>query len=613
MCGIIGFTGGAPALPVILSGLRRMEYRGYDSAGVALVSGGAIQVRKAVGKVSALDAAIAADPPDAAATCGIGHTRWATHGAPAERNAHPHVSSDGRVAVVHNGIIDNFAALRDGLAARGAVFKSETDTEVLAHLIREKLDGASSLLEAVCRALSMVEGTYGIAVVCPDAPGEIVVARKGSPVVVGTCGGAAFVASDAAALAGRTQSVTFLDDGDAAVLRPGSFEIRSIAAGSAVVRPETELDFAPGAVEKGGFEHFMLKEIFEQPEALENCLRGRLLPEDGTAKLSGLRMDPREIASLSGIVVTACGTSYYAGLHGAYAFEQFAGIPARIEQAAEFRYRNPIVAPDTALVSLSQSGETADTLAAVREAKRKGALVLSVCNVVGSTIAREAGRGVYLHAGPEIGVASTKAFLCQVAALGMMALLFGRTRRLSCEDGRAVVKALESTPGLVRAVLSQNDRIAAIAEKHAAARDAFFIGRGYQYPAALEGALKLKEISYMHAEGYHAAELKHGPIALLDEKVPVVALAPRGPGHDKTLGNIQECRARKAPVVAIATEGDSDVDCFTEDVIRVPQCPDFVAAVPVVVAAQLFAYHVARLRGEPIDQPRNLAKSVTVE
>ena len=613
MCGIIGFTGTSSALPVLLSGLRRMEYRGYDSAGVALVSPGEIETRRAVGKVAALEKAITENPMAAGTTCGIGHTRWATHGAPAVRNAHPHLSYDGRVAVVHNGIIDNYAALRDGLQARGVSFRSETDTEVLAHLVREKLDGAASPLDAVCRALALVQGTYGVAVVFSDRPGEIIVARKGSPVVIGTSEGASFVASDAAALAGRTQSVTFLDDGDAAVLRPGSFDICSITAGATVTRPETLLEFAPDAVEKGGFEHFMLKEIFEQPEALENCLRGRLLPEDGTAKLSGLRLDPREIASLSGIVVTACGTSYYAGLHGSYAFEQFAGIPARIEQAAEFRYRNPIVAPDTALVSLSQSGETADTLAAVREAKRKGALVLSVCNVVGSTIAREAGRGIYLHAGPEIGVASTKAFLCQVAALGMMALLFGRTRRLSCEDGRAVVQALESLPELVRAVLARNDQIAAIAEKFAGANDAFYIGRGYQYPAALEGALKLKEISYVHAEGYHAAELKHGPIALLDEKVPVVALAPTGPGHDKTLGNIQECRARKAPVVAIATEGDTDVQSFTEDVIPVPPCPEFVAAVPVVVAEQLFAYHVARLRGEPIDQPRNLAKSVTVE
>ena len=589
-----------------------MEYRGYDSAGVALVGGDPVRldVRRSVGKVDALAEALRADPPDAAAACGIGHTRWATHGAPCVRNAHPHLSPDGRIAVVHNGIIDNFLDLRERLRAKGAEFRSDTDSEVIAHLVQECRGG--TLLDAVLRALSFVRGTYGIAVVSADAPDEIVVARRGSPVVVGTAGDAAFVASDPAALAGRADRAAFLDDGDVALLRPGSFEIRSLA-GAPVVREAAPLDFDPAAVEKGGYEHFMLKEIFEQPEALENCLRGRLLEEEGTAKLSGLRLGPREIASLSNVVVTACGTSYYAGLHGTYAFEQFAGIPARIEQAAEFRYRNPIVAPDTALVSLSQSGETADTLAAVREAKRKGALVLSVCNAVGSTIAREAGRGVYLHAGPEIGVASTKAFLCQVAVLGMMALLFGRTRRLSGAEGAEIVRALASLPDLVRAVLAQNDRIARIAERHAGARDAFYIGRGYQYPAALEGALKLKEISYLHAEGYHAAELKHGPIALLDESVPVVALVPAGPEHDKTLGNIQECRARKAPVVAIATEGDEDVGAFTEDVIRVPACPDFVAAVPVVVAEQLFAYHVARHRGAPIDRPRNLAKSVTVE
>ena len=612
MCGIVGFTGRTPALPFLLDGLRRMEYRGYDSAGVALAGGdpARIEVRRAVGKVDALAEALRADPPDESAPCGIGHTRWATHGAPCVRNAHPHLSPDGRVAVVHNGIIDNFLDLRERLRAKGHEFRSDTDSEVLAHLVQECRGG--SLIESVARALALVRGTYGIAVVSADEPGRIVVARRGSPVVVGTADGAAFVASDPAALAGRADRVAFLDDGDLALLEPGSFEVRSMA-GEPVVREAAPLDFDPAAVEKGGYEHFMLKEIFEQPEALENCLRGRLLPDEGTAKLSGLRLGPREIAALSNVVLTACGTSYYAGLHGAYAFEQFAGIPARIEQAAEFRYRNPIVAPDTALVSLSQSGETADTLAAVREAKRKGALVLSVCNAVGSTIAREAGRGVYLHAGPEIGVASTKAFLCQVAALEMMALLFGRTRRLSGAEGAAIVRALASLPDLVRAVLARNDAIARIAERHAGARDAFYIGRGYQYPAALEGALKLKEISYLHAEGYHAAELKHGPIALLDEKVPVIALAPHGPDRDKTLGNIQECRARNAPVVAIVTEGDADARAFTEDLIEVPPCPDFVAAVPVVVAEQLFAYHVARLRGEPIDKPRNLAKSVTVE
>ena len=435
---------------------------------------------------------------------------------------------------------------------------------------------------------------------------------ESSLTVIGSNGTETLVASDVAPIVPYTTSVTFLDDGDIAILTPGRFEIRSLSNAS-VSREPTSVDWDPGAAEKGGFEHFMLKEIFEQPEALENCLRGRLIEADGAAKLSGLRLEPRDIASLSNLVVTACGTSYYAGLHGSYAFEQLAGIPARIEQAAEFRYRNPIVSPDTGVIAISQSGETADTLAAVREAARKGALVCSICNVVGSTIAREAGRGIYLHAGPEIGVASTKAFLCQVAVLNMMALLFGRTRRLSNAEGICIVRAMQQLPNLVRSVLAQNDRICAIAEKIAGCTDAFYIGRGYMYPAALEGALKLKEISYLHAEGYHAAELKHGPIALLDEHVPVIACAPSSPGHDKTMGNIQECRARKAPVIVIASEGDESVSAFTEDVIRIPACHEIVAAIPVVVAEQLLAYHVARLRGEPIDQPRNLAKSVTVE
>jgi glucosamine--fructose-6-phosphate aminotransferase (isomerizing) len=614
MCGIVGFTSrSASAVGPLVSGLRRLEYRGYDSAGVALECEEGIKVFKQTGKVAELDALLKKELPEEERgkfTVGIAHTRWATHGLPTTVNAHPHIADGGSLALVHNGIVENYAALRSGLEKHGVKFVSQTDTEVLAHLVATFDQG--DLLAATCEALKRVEGTYGIALISAKHPGEMIVARKGSPLVIRVGEKDIVVASDVSAIVAYTRQVIYLKDGDVARITPDGVDIHSLDF-SPVSREVQEVDWDIGAIEKGGYEHFMLKEIFEQPEALENCLRGRLLPEEGTAKLSGLRLGPREIAALSNVVLTACGTSYYAGLHGAYAFEQFAGIPARIEQAAEFRYRNPIVAPDTALVSLSQSGETADTLAAVREAKRKGALVLSVCNAVGSTIAREAGRGVYLHAGPEIGVASTKAFLCQVAALEMMALLFGRTRRLSGAEGAAIVRALASLPDLVRAVLAKNDAIARIAEKHAGARDAFYIGRGYQYPAALEGALKLKEISYLHAEGYHAAELKHGPIALLDEKVPVVALAPRGPDRDKTLGNIQECRARNAPVVAIVTEGDADARAFTEDLVEVPPCPDFVAAVPVVVAEQLFAYHVARLRGEPIDKPRNLAKSVTVE
>jgi len=612
MCGIVGYIGSRPAADIVVSGLKKLEYRGYDSAGLAVLDPAApsIGLFRAVGKIAELDKAIASHPPAPTCTVGIGHTRWATHGAPTVANAHPHLSMDGRIAVVHNGIIENYLALRSRLEAKGYVFKSETDTEVLAHLIQDCLDGG--LAESVMRALVHVEGTYGIAVVSSDFPGVLVAARKGSPIVIGDCRGEAIVASDVSAIIQHTDKVVFLDDGDVAVLTPEGAELRTLG-NSTVSRSSTVVDWDPGAIEKGGFEHFMLKEIFEQPEAIANTIRGRLLLDDGTCKLSGLQLDPQKMAEITNIVVTACGTSYYAGLVGSYAFEQFAGIPARIEQAAEFRYRNPIIAPNTALVSISQSGETADTLAAVREAKRKGALTLSICNVVGSTIAREAGRGVYLHAGPEIGVASTKAFICQVAVLDMMAIMLGRTRRMSNSEGTTMVAAMLRLPEIVKRVLEQNDAIRAIAEKYHQARDFFYIGRGYMFPAALEGALKLKEISYIHAEGYHAAELKHGPIALLDDKVPVVALANQIPGYDKIIGNIQECKARKSPVIATATLGDTDIEKHADDVIWVPQCSKFEAPIVTIVALQLLAYYVAKIRGCSIDQPKNLAKSVTVE
>lgn len=614
MCGIVGYCGGAEATDVLLAGLKRMEYRGYDSAGIAVLdeARGCLERRRRTGKIGNLERCLAETPPGGGRhRLGIGHTRWATHGAPTEANAHPHLSANGEIAVVHNGIVENYLALKEGLEQKGYVFASETDSEVLAHLVQECYRG--DLGEAVSAALVHVEGTYGIAVISIRHPETLVAARKGSPIVIGLCGpGETILASDAAAILQHTNQVVFLDDGDLAVVTGGALDIRTPAR-TPVTRAPTTLDWDPRQVEKGGFEHFMLKEIFEQPEALTNALRGRLVEADGTAKLSGLRMEPAEIARIDNLIVTACGTSYYAGLVGAYAFEEFAGIPTRIEQAAEFRYRNPMIRPDTCMIAISQSGETADTLAAVREGRRKGAQVLALCNVVGSTIAREAGRGVYLHAGPEIGVASTKAFSCQVAVLAMMALLFGRTRRLSNAQGADMARALLALPDQVRRVLEQSERIREIAERYADCSNLFFIGRGYLFPAAMEGALKLKEISYIHAEGYHAAELKHGPIALLDEKVPVLACVPRVPGHRKTLGNMQECRARRAPVIAIATEGDDEVTAHCDAAIRIPDCPEFLAAIPVVVAEQLFAYHVARLRGCPIDQPRNLAKSVTVE
>ncbi|MBA4388821.1 MAG: glutamine--fructose-6-phosphate transaminase (isomerizing) [Verrucomicrobia bacterium] len=443
-------------------------------------------------------------------------------------------------------------------------------------------------------------------------PGMIVAARRGSPIVVGICENETIVASDISAIINHTHQVIFLSDGD--IIRATATDVDITSARNiSVTRERTNIDWDVGQIEKGGHAHFMLKEIHEQPESLANTIRGRLLPDEGATRLSGMQMDAFTMARTARITIAACGTSYYAGMVGKYLFEDLAGMPTDVQQAAEFRYRNPIIEPGTCLLAISQSGETADTLAAVREALMKGATVLGICNVVGSTIAREAGRGVYLHAGPEIGVASTKAFTCQVAVLAMMAIAFGRTRRLASTAGRELVAELARLPELARRTLEAEPHIAKIAEKYAGADDFFYIGRGHMYPAALEGALKLKEISYIHAEGYHAAELKHGPIALLDETVPVFVAAPDIPGKSKTIGNMQECRARKSPVIAVATEGDGEIEAHCDDVIRVPRCAEFLSAVPVVIAEQLFAYHVAKLRGCPIDQPRNLAKSVTVE
>ncbi len=615
MCGIVGYIGPRDAVEIILSGLRRLEYRGYDSAGIAACAAadGALQVVKTKGKVDDLERCVRQAWPDQAATVrapGIGHTRWATHGPPSDANAHPHLSRNGAFAVVHNGIIENYVALKARLQARGYTFASETDTEVLAHLIEACYEG--DLRAAVAAALEQVEGTYGIAVISSRHPDLLIAARRGSPIAVGICEHETIVASDVSAIVSYSKRVIFLQDGDVLRASAGNVDITSIQ-NVPVARELTHVDWDIDQIEKGGFEHFMLKEIHDQPLALGNAIRGRLLEADGMSKLTGLQMEPRDMARVTRMVITACGTSLHAGMVGKYYFEEFAGLPADIEQAAEFRYRNPIIDPDMCVVAISQSGETADTLAAVREALRKGASVLALCNVVGSTIAREAGRGVYLHAGPEIGVASTKAFTCQVAVLAMMALAFGRTRRLSGKAGREFVRALQQAPALAAAVLAQADEIRALAEKYAAAKDFFFIGRGYMYPVALEGALKLKEISYIHAEGYHAAELKHGPIALLEPACPVVACVPDAPGKHKTIGNMQECRARHAPVIAIATEGDADIAGHCDDVIRVPPCAEFMAPIPVVIAEQLFAYYVARARGCAIDQPRNLAKSVTVE
>jgi len=613
MCGIVGYIGKADAPTALINGLRRLEYRGYDSAGIAVIDNERVVVSKSPGKVSALNDRARADwPVDrfSRPPIGIAHTRWATHGPPTEINAHPHLDQSGEIALVHNGIIENYRNLRARLECRGHHFYSETDTEVLAHLIGECDKG--DLFQAVCDALHQVEGTFGIAVLSAREPEKIITARRGSPIVIGIGDGETIIASDAAAILAHTQRVIYLDDDDIAIVTAETVDIRDLH-NIPVTREIADLGLDTTAAEKEGHEHFMLKEIHEQPHSLSNAIRGRLDFNLGTSVLAGMGTSPRELAELTRVVLIGCGTSYHAGLVGEYAFEDLADIHAEVQQAAEFRYRNPILGSRDLVVAISQSGETADTLAAVREAKQKGAFVMSLCNVVGSTIARETGRGVYLHAGPEISVASTKAFTCQVAVLLMMALKLGRGRRFSREEGIRFAREIEMIPALVGKVIQQNARIAEIASEYAANEHAFYIGRGPMYPVALEGALKLKEISYVHAEGFHAAELKHGPIALLVKDTPVIAIACDIPGKEKTLGNIEECRARGARIFGLVTEGDHETAECMDDFISIPRCHPLVATIPAAVALQLFAYHVARIRGCEIDQPRNLAKSVTVE
>ena len=608
MCGIVGYTGPKPAFAFLIDGLKRLEYRGYDSAGISLLNGDSVLTVKSIGKVVNLEA----KRPDGEKDMhtGIAHTRWATHGIPSERNAHPHTDEKGQFAVVHNGIIENHADLRKRLEAAGHKFASDTDSEVIPHLIEEFYQG--DLAEAVAAALRQISGTYGIAVISSRHPDTIITARLGSPIVIGLGKDANMVASDVTALVTYTRDVIYLNDGEMAILTPSKVELRTLA-NVPVQRQASQVSWEISADGKGAYDHYMLKEIYEQPESVENSIRGRLSFKAGNAVLSGLNLTPREMAQINRIVVAACGSSFHAGLVGSYYFEDISGIPASVEQAAEFRYRNPIIEPNTLVLPISQSGETADTLAAVREAVNKGAIVASLCNVVGSTIARESGRGIYLHAGPEISVASTKAFTCQVTVLLMLALLLGRNRRLNHEWGEKLVREIEAVPDLLREVLKQAPRIEQIAKATAHANDLFYIGRGCLYPAALEGALKLKEISYVHAEGYHAAELKHGPIALLEPSVPVVALCNSIPGKDKMLGNIQECCARRSPIIAVVSGDDDCCDKFTDSIIRVPESSRFIAPITTVVALQIFAYYFARERGCEIDQPRNLAKSVTVE
>ncbi|MFA6815968.1 MAG: glutamine--fructose-6-phosphate transaminase (isomerizing) [Lentisphaeria bacterium] len=607
MCGIVGYIGKENAKEILIDGLRHLEYRGYDSAGIALL-GEKIRVVKAVGKVQNLAAKLSQDnDPE---TIGIAHTRWATHGAPEEKNAHPHLDDSKQFAVVHNGIIDNYTTLRKQLIAKGHSFLSDTDSEVIPHLIAEFYHG--DFVKAVAAALQQLHGTYAIAAISSLHPDMMITARLGSPIVIGLGVDSNIVASDITALVAHTKNVIYLNDGEMGILTRDNVQLRTLTN----IPIEHEISQITWDIEtagKSGYEHFMLKEMHEQPASISDTIRGRLNFQLGNAILSGLNMSTHSIAKIDHVVIVGCGSSLHAGLIGEYYFEDIANIPTKVEQAAEFRYRNPIIEPSTLVIPISQSGETADTLAAVREALNKGAVVTAISNVVGSTIARESGRGIYLHAGPEIGVASTKAFTCQVTMLLLMALLFGRNRRLSCEEGIKLVHEIESIPDLIQQVLDTAPAIEQIAYKYKDARAAFYIGRGTLYPVALEGALKLKEISYVHAEGYNAAELKHGPIALLDQNVPIIALANNVPGQDKIIGNIQECIARKAPIIAVVSGPETSIETLTSDLIRVPDSSRFIAPLTTAVALQLFAYYSAKARGCDIDQPRNLAKSVTVE
>jgi glucosamine--fructose-6-phosphate aminotransferase (isomerizing) len=608
MCGIVGYVGPKQASPILVEGLRRMEYRGYDSAGVAVINGNGIKVRKAAGKLSALVEDLRGETPQG--TLGVGHTRWATHGAPTTPNAHPHLDKTGRIAVIHNGIIENAAHLRQVLERRGHTFKSETDTEVLAHLIGVYYGG--NLERAVEQALWDIEGAYGIAVICAEEPNTLVAARNGSPLLVGVGDGEYFVASDASAILEHTRSVVYLDDGEMAVLTREGYRVRNLTQ-THVDKPVNQIEWDLATIERGGYAHFMLKEIFEQPDSLTNTVRGHLLEEEGSARLRGLNLSDDELKRFNRIVITACGTSWHAGLIGEYLFEELARIPCEVEYASEFRYRNPVVDESTLVIAVSQSGETADTLAAVREAKRRGAHALGLVNVVGSSIAREVQGGLYLRAGPEIGVASTKAFNCQVAALAMVALKLGRLRVLTLLQGRQFIQALQALPDQIRGVLERAPEVEKLADRFAGARNALYLGRGVNFPVALEGALKLKEISYVHAEGYPAAEMKHGPIALIDENMPVVFIAPRDGVHGKIVSNIEEVKARGGKVIAVCTEGDCEIAKLAEAAFTIPQTHDLLTPILASVPLQLFAYYVAVRRGCNVDQPRNLAKSVTVE
>ena len=610
MCGVIGYVGKQPAVPILIDGLRRLEYRGYDSAGIAFLQDGTLHVKRAAGKLANLEAALGG--LQSTGTIGIGHTRWATHGRPSEENAHPHRA--GRVVVIHNGIIENYLPLKRELVAEGRTFRSETDTEIIAHLIDRAMGEGRGLEDALRAALARLSGSYAVVVMAESVPDIIVAARHGCPLIVGVGDGEHFIASDVPAILSHTRSVIFLEDGDVVVASAGRLAITD-ARGEPRSRAPVQITWSPAMAEKGGYKHFMLKEIHEQPQALINTVRGRISPETGSVYIEELGLAPARLRAATKITIAACGTSWHAGLVGKFLIEALARIPVEVDIASEYRYRDPIVGPTDLVVGISQSGETADTLGALREARSKGATTLAICNVMGSTITRETDGVLQTHAGPEIGVASTKAFTCQLAALVLVGLALGRERgRLDPRRGKALADALFQLPAQIDEWLQRSAKGVADVARRFAHRDNFlYLGRGINYPIALEGALKLKEISYIHAEGYPAGEMKHGPIALIDEDMPVVVLAPRDTAYDKVLNSLMEVKARDGGVIAIVTEGDDEAAGKADVAIAVPDIDPFLMPMMSVIPLQLLAYHIAVLRGSDVDQPRNLAKSVTVE
>ncbi len=620
MCGIVGYVGYRSVSELLLEGLHRLEYRGYDSAGIAVLGPESITIRKKAGRVAELAELLKQRP--VVGQVGIGHTRWATHGGTTDQNSHPHLGGNGQVAIVHNGVIENYDLLRRQLQQLGYVFHSQTDTEVASHLIahyfdeRIRLGGAAddvdTCLHAVNATLDRLKGTYGLGIVFRDCPNTVFAARCGSPLVIGVGKDEYFLASDASPLVGYTKEVVYLSDHEVAVLKPDGIQIDHRSTGSVFPSIQT-LEQVSADTELGDFEHYMLKEIYEQPQTIENALRGRLENDEATAVIGGLNLTAKDLRRIDRIVLTACGTSWHAGLVGEYVLEEFARMPTEVEYASELRYRNPPMSDRTLVFAITQSGETADTLAALKECKRKGHPTLAICNVVGSTIAREADGGIYLHAGPEIGVASTKAFTSQVTVLTLLALYLGRMRHMSYPAGRRIIKQLREMPEKVSKALECHDKVREVAEKYHHFNNFLYLGRLYNFPVALEGALKLKEISYIHAEGYPAAEMKHGPIALVDQQTPSVFVIPRGGIYPKVVSNMEEIRARKGPIIAIACEGDTDIARIADDVIYVPDVEEYLQPLVCAIPLQLLAYHIALLRGCNVDRPRNLAKSVTVE